>query len=288
MAQTKIPVGDGSFCYTGPSCKVHGARWEAYRLVEDADTTSLQNTLPQRLQALKDVANYELCEAALATNKEQDKLGSVLFQKGVALSYCELHQAYHAFTRAPLEKKYSDLITQLHKTTELARKSEDISLEDAVKIHEDVNVYAGKYVRSIISGGYQEMKTVKNIHMESLREKERRGLATKPTRQDLPEEIKSSKTVLVNPDTVDKMVLIEYWRCGRKARHAQLDSAKKAAEELSHGTGSVYRCPYCRQYHVGHGDGQKSQKDDIAKKARRHWRTNPARANLFAFSKGML
>jgi hypothetical protein len=293
-SRTKIPVGNGKFCHSGPECRIHGARWRVNNLLVVENTTELAANFDERVAALDEGFAQEICNHGKSF-KHLSELGKKALYPGQSARYCEEHEAYHAYANQNSPHKVA--VNKLQDSITRAVKDGVISQEESSELRSRIGKFIGTTIRPKFNDDKEHMQTLQRQYQrdpnsgsaKDARDERRNQKAKaqghtpyllKP--RDIPE-------LRVPVEKVPDSLMLEFWKCGRKKRYDSVDIAKAKAQEVVSDEEEMtpYSCSYCDKHHIGHGDG--SDPDEVQlERARSLWVKVPSKSNMFAFAKGLI
>jgi hypothetical protein len=326
MSFTPIALGNGRFCYSGPNCRKHSVRTsvsysspqEEFNSKLDAlNFTATESRLAEDLEEsfddnLDSFRNFVCTESTSLSSLEE--LGENSFSKGMGATWCEEHNAYHVFDLNVMNRKIVQLRGDDHRlvtdalldqeTSDIYRnKIQDFYTKNLASVLQDGKKTLSDF-RGSISGTDLARVAEKARHEERMAAKGIPFDQTSTPKQTKPDDQKrqmfldkrkhqieaKKKRVLVPPEKVDKKLLLEYYVCSRKQKHASTEAAHNAMirnhnKELA--LFSAYPCEYCGQVHIGHTPKAQNTHATLMH-AKKHWAENPDKSNIFAFAKGLI
>jgi hypothetical protein len=297
----RVPVGDGSFCYSGPGCKLHAAEHKEFLV------SSLVSDFEGRHANVGNVVSDAICEGSVDDLNSLEDLGVDSHAPGLAVRKCEKHGVYHRYNK----DRISGVISRFNSQAKAPFREGLVQAKnDGLLTGPDIPVYSGKISfilgdTSRLAGLDADTQTLKEYqsslrksnpelyeaslakrkgHSESARAAFVEGIQTPGYQGDKPKE-----KVVVPPkvasENVPPAALLEYWKCGRKSSYSSFGEAE--SNKTKNDTLSTYKCNYGDHYHLGHGDGKSSDESQL-EKAAVHWKYHSELADLFAFQKKLI
>lgn len=276
----RVPVGNGSYCYAGPACKIHSAASAAYHIqkMNEANDESVKTF--QRL--VKEEGQFVLA---------LEDLGDEALLRGRAAYYSEKDKGFYVYNSSDINVAVVEILRK-------PLKDFNQAVADGIFPKDQANDTRNKLLAISKTPGY---KNLQNVNRKTLidfqnsfdasedaiekRNKQRELARSLSIRQP---KVVYDRPVMVPESKIDDATMLEYWRCGRKTKFEDTAAGTKMIQELNETeTMSTYTCDYCPKVHIGHGFG-KGPEDEALVKARAHWTENAEKANLFAFAKGWL
>jgi len=292
---TKIPVGNGKFCHSGPECRIHGARWRVNSMLVVENTKELVPNFDERVAALDEGFTQEICNHSSSSFKHISELGKKALIPGQSARYCEEHEAYHAYANQNSPHKVA--VNKLQNSVSRAVEDGTISQEESSELRSRIGKFIGTTLRPKFNADKE--------HMQALQRQYQRDPQSRDAKDARDERrIKKAKEqghvpYLLKPREIPELrvpvgdvpdsLMLEFWKCGRKKRYDSVDIAQSKAKETVSGEEEMtpYSCSYCDKHHIGHGDG--SDPDSVQlERARALWVKVPSKSNMFAFAKGLI
>jgi hypothetical protein len=278
----RVAVGNGSYCYAGPECKLHGTAASANPVekMKQANETSLAKYIQSAkengmfVKSLKDAGDEAFQADRAAYYSEEDK-GFYVYVTTPALQAGEkvIQQIYGDFNESVKNGRYpAEKVTETRK--ELSALKKEALYRDVYKKN-----------RQAITAFQETLTGEDRLRSEEIRREVRARARDLSTRK--PKE-KYNRPVMVPENKIDDATMLEYWRCGRKTKFESAKYGNDMIQSMKEtDTMSTYQCGYCPKYHIGHGFGVGPEAEALVK-AREHWTINAEKANLFAFAKGLI
>lgn len=298
-SHTKIPVGNGKFCYSGPTCRMHGGLWkEAEKATKvsagDVATFSeLSVTLDEMNQITAEHFNKAVHSSP--TVKSLAVLGESALMPGQAARNCLEHDGQHVYPTTVFDatnKLTGLLFTKIADSVEAGV----LSVENAKTLRSRLGSESHNY--DYKNEYKQDRKNLRTLQTEfsaseeaeaALLERKRHRIEARLKQQPIRTAAEREQpTLLVDQSTVSDAHMLEYWRCGRKRKFETVSAGDAMIDQLGEReTMSVYACEYCSQQHIGHGFGRDPLGSQF-ERAREHWNKYPEKSNSFAFAKGLI
>lgn len=304
MARVRYPrvsVGDGRFCYAGPSCKLHGITGKLRTATRAPEATAAGSEAAHDVWSDEGFAEsvVEAGDAyASAVRGSQhvrslDDMGGKALLKGYLARMADDGDGFYVY------KADASLVSvgtgALFKRIAAAVEDGSLSADRAQVLRGRLSAYMGEVLRPQAAADKKLMDRLQdkfrngNVDSRAYRNWEKQRAAAR-VKQGGPARIASDEPAappLVSVDSLSEEQLLEYYQCGRKRT---LNSAGEAAafirEQGDPGLHS-YSCRHCGKLHAGHGSGDTPVETQLVS-ARRQWEFSPGKANLFAFSKGLV
>lgn len=293
-SHTKIPVGNGKFCHSGPECRIHGSRWRVNNLLVVEDTKELAENFDERVAAIDEGFAQEICNHG-STFKHISELGKKALYPGQSARYCDEHEAYHAYVNKNSPHKVA--VNKLQDSITRAVKDGSISQEESSELRGRIGKFIGSTIRPEVEADKEHMQKLQRQYQRDPRSgaakdaRDERRIKKAKEQGHVPRLLKPREIpeLRVPVATVPDALMLEFWKCGRKKRYDSVNIAQAKAQEVVSGEEDMtpYSCSYCNKHHIGHGDG--SDPDDVQlERARALWVKVPEKSNMFAFAKGLI
>lgn len=273
-----IPLGDGKFCYSGPTCKIHSSSNNVP--VENKASQNIAETLLQgKLTVFKQEEQEWLCSQPVSLPSLEGKQ-SLLLDHGSAARWCKLHNTYHVYnvmslTNTVIRKTRVALSQELLNTL----REQQLPLTDL----DMLNHYISAKIYHEPPGVVDDLNQLRNLNPEHYDKVKERLAEEKKRYQSAPQggsyepQPKIKEQLLLPENAIPDKIIYEFWTCSRKRKYGSQEEANTAKTVID-GTTHVYLCKNCSHYHLGHGDGKGSVQATI-KKARHMWHRFPEKAN---------
>jgi hypothetical protein len=277
----RVAVGNGSYCYAGPDCKLHGKAANTKTESSDLSTGNSQaqtdgwsrQDFSSKLEACNK-AYDEAVKASKFVENLSDLKGNALM-KGYLARESNDGTGYHVYKAdASLLATGTRVLYQ-----EIASAAADgvLAPKKANDLRKELSEYSNQVLRP------QEGANQGAIHNRQ------QQLASARIRQGLPAVLdKDTVTPALYPVTeLSNKQLLEYYQCGRKKSFNSEQEAQYSISVVGDPSLQSYKCSHCDKTHTGHGGGQNSEEEQLLSAAR-HWVKFPEKSNMFAFSKGLI
>jgi hypothetical protein len=297
-SRTKIPVGNGKYCYSGPECRIHGELWkqtENTTKVSQGNTATFSELLVS-LDKMNQVTTEHFNQAvhSYPAVKNIAELGESALMPGQAARTCSEHKGYHVYPTTVFDDT-NKFIGQSFAQIASSVEAGVLSTDDAKILRKRLGPESHNY--DYKTDYKQDRKNLRTLQSEFANLEEAEAALLERKRHRIEERLKQQpiKTatereqpaLLVDQSAVSDSHMLEYWRCGRKRKFETVDAGDAMIDQLGEReTMSVYACEYCSQQHIGHGFGRDPLGSQF-ERAREHWNKYPEKSNPFAFTKGL-
>jgi hypothetical protein len=280
---SRIPVGNGSYCYSGPNCSLHGAK-PTVNLDETKDQTALRHIQDSIRDNIEDAQKTEqkfLCKSDQNAEDMQEIYQGLVHSRRSA-RWCPEHKTNHIYTirtfahqmKSTNSKNLNILVLNTLKSLNVDLKGMSVMLEYARNYEQTLRTQSMKHdqenLRSIDPEFYDKVTGYHNLMKQTMKNGE-------VFRSDKD---KYDKPLMLSQEKISDEQMLHYWQCGRKVKHPTFEKAETHQIMVNDTGMGAYKCPHCGNYHNGHGDGQTKREVQI-EKAREHWTENPEKANSY-------
>jgi hypothetical protein len=270
----RYPVGDGSFCYVGPTCRRHGA--SISDLSEDVSVTPIEKltaTLEQNLEEYHAIEQGYMCTQKPVVKEYPQYSGLLIAMAGAAGRFCEEHDGYHI---------YSVRLAQ----NIMFKKVKNAMIKD-VRTHAEDNrdipnliKYAEAYY---LSNTDHNIKRDLDFVREHAPEEFAEFVAIKEAKDSTPApKVRNLEPLKKEAHERPEDVMLRWYQCFRKQNYPTAELAKNIGCFIDTNA-SVYSCVHCGNWHIGHGEGDTPVPDQLVR-AREIWYQFPDKANRFVES----
>lgn len=281
MKRTRYPrvaIGNGSYCYAGPNCKLHGNKSvvssakNEITTVEEWSEEGFQQKLDKVATAYQNAVSMSKFVKSLADLKDVEKFNNYCARK------IEDGTGYFVY-------KTSDELPRLGIGVVLdeinkAVDSGVIAKDQVYGLRNSLFTFVASELQTQRDKDKQTMGDLKNAY-------NRHGPSDKPFTTKNNTRKKTPKTRYPS-ENLSKQQLLEYHQCYRKRAFSSEAEAKQFVQNEGESPGlNVYNCDYCTKVHIGHG-GQKKPEYQQLKSAKWHWDNNPDKADVYAFAKKLI
>ena len=286
---SKISLGNGKFCYSGPHCRQHG-------VIDPSTITTLsqfKKLIEERTQDSYVAFRKYVCENSKDVT-DLAELGKDAFDSKYAAHKCEEHGVYHyyevqpasVFLRAFGLGAVQDVVPQMKER--VFNKEESLQVRaiasEAYKISSQLTFRADKGVLY----GFQRKMHNTEMGQQAYQERLVRSAEARESSIWTPKEAVPYEPVKIAAADVDDKVMLEYWQCGRKKVYDTFEKADAFIKKTNEANPmTAYVCSHCGQYHTGHGGGGYPVEEQLVR-AREHWDSVSEKSNIFAFAKGLI
>lgn len=272
-----IPLGNGKFCYSGPTCKLHSSLQPG--LIENKTSIIVvEDMLKDAISAFKKQEQEWVCSQKVSI-PSLENYQKRLLDWGSAARWCDEHNVYHVYNILEFKNGiYANGRKEI--TGELVNllKANNLPLKDLGLFSHYVSAKLYNQSPSIVD----DLKQLREINPENYDafkeriDKERKIYQSNPVGQ-YPKLKKNKVSLILDENKIPDAVMLEFWKCYRKKKFSSQQEAETNKQMIDN-TAHPYLCNYCDSYHLGHGDGKGSEEATI-KKARRMWNQFPTEAN---------
>lgn len=282
-AKSRIPLGNGKFCYSGPNCRVHNIYQNVLERYPKEEENAYQETLDSIHEDSRDIETLA-------------DLGKDALLKGIRVHWCEEHNIYHAYTSFKINligqeftrskarevgnlygEKGNQNKAGVQAAIETLKKLQKGGLLAALQ-KEDLNSY-----KTLYSNYLEDDSIDSEDRMDAIAEAERQYIEARNASLGSSFNPKVIEGLKVLSSSVKDDTVLKYWQCGRKRSFSAVNEANDFVSKNKDFELNPYSCSHCDGYHVGHGDGTTPVVEQVAK-GREHWNAHPEKSNKFAAS----
>lgn len=294
----RVAVGNGSYCYAGPDCKLHGKaaniKTESSDLSTESSPVQSDEWSRQEFASKLEACNKAYDEAVKASKFVEnlsDLKGNALM-KGYLARESDDGTGYHVYKAdASLLATGTKVLYQ-----EIASAAADgvLAPKKANDLRKELSEYSNQVLRPQAAEDKKLMEKLQNRYIkeganQGAIHNRQQQLASARIRQGLPAVLdKDTVTPALYPVTeLSNKQLLEYYQCGRKKSFNSEQEAQYSISVVGDPSLQSYKCSHCDKTHTGHGGGQNSEEEQLLSAAR-HWDKFPEKSNMFAFAKGLI
>jgi hypothetical protein len=290
----RIALGNGKFCYSGPSCRQHGTKHEVNALSKPKFTMPTPFELTQQSVEIQLAANIGKVHDYICKNsvhmKSLSELGDDALVPGLGARKCEVHGSFHVYNTNKALVVIPRSLGALHKFLRDEEKSGRLSQEETKELHARVKTHSElleeeltNSTRVLLEGNAEKIKGTALWDQAQMIAASPHASSRLGNYSSAPVQAGDVIPPRISGDSLSDSQVLRYWQCGRKIRH---DSEVRAEFNVKDNM-KVYKCTHCDGYHVGHGDGSEPIESQVVS-GRAHWSKNAEKADKFAIRQGLL
>lgn len=273
-----VPLGDGKFCYAGPTCRIHN---KPVGFKADSNNLTLANTVfNNHIEVFREEEQRWLCSQTLSV-PSLEGFQKRLLEAGSLARWCEQHKVCHVYNIADFK---NGLMFKAQKASTIKLKEELLSQGKPLTELQILSHYMSAKLHSLKGGWRDDWDNLRNLNPEKFdqfhkmnEELHRQHVTNRGANGFHAKKAKQEEVLLVEADKVPDKVLLEFMGCSRKEKY-DTDVAAQTSRNLTDPTVNVYKCRFCPSYHLGHGNGDLTVEESL-NKARQAWKRYPDKAN---------